>query len=87
MKRHSNDINLKHMFSKITIYQTNHSVFWVFWIFFQSTLPWPHPDGPTDVLSEALPREHMKLNWIVEHDGHDRRVIVAKDIKPHPPEL
>jgi hypothetical protein len=37
----------------------------------------------TDLLSKALPRECRDLSRIVKHYGHNRRIIVAKNLKTH----
>ena len=40
-------------------------------------------NSTTNLLSKALPRECRNLSRIVEHYGHDRRVIVTKNLKTH----
>ena len=40
-------------------------------------------NSTTNLLSKAFPRECRNLSRIVEHYGHDRRVIVTKNLKTH----
>lgn len=44
-------------------------------------------NSSTNLLSKAFPRKCRNLSRIVKHYGHDRRVIVTKNLKTHLLEL